>query len=168
MRRTRSPTRRSARGSNEACDAFLVLDCGPASRRGRFAASTVRDDVGSARVSSSRLVERTSIRPALTTSNRRTRGSAPPRHELLITWILVLVSVLSWRNEAYYSGGLDAVVVAKALLSVVALVRANSAGGRARQRSSIGIRSLLIIGAYLAVTVLGGWASSALLSSAVL
>jgi len=119
-------------------------------------------------VSSSRLAERVSIRPAVTTSNRRIRGTAPHRRTLLITWILVVVSVLAWRNEAYYSGGLDVVVVAKAVLSVVALVRANSAWARAPQRSPIGIRSLLIIGAYLAVTVLGGWASSTLVSSTVL
>jgi hypothetical protein len=119
-------------------------------------------------VSSSRLAERVSIRPALTASSRRPTGAAPSRRALLVTWTLVVVSVLSWRTEAYYSGGLDAVVVAKALLSVVALLRANSAWARAAHRSSIGVRSLLIVGAYLTVTVLGGWASSTLASSGVL
>jgi hypothetical protein len=109
-----------------------------------------------------------SVRPARTTSSRRARESVPSRRALLVTWTLVVVSLLSWRNEAYYSGGLDAVVAAKALLSVVALLRANSAWARAPHRSSIGVRSLLVVGAYLTVTVIGGWASSALVSSAVL
>lgn len=119
-------------------------------------------------MSGSRLVDRERLRPARGASNADTSRSNPSRVGLVITWTLVVVSVLSWRTEAYYSGGLDAVVVAKALLSVVALARANSAWARATHRSSIGVRSLLVIGAYLTVTVLGGWASSALVSSGVL
>jgi hypothetical protein len=119
-------------------------------------------------MSSSRLAEGVAIRPRLPTPRRRTSVYPPSRGGLLATWTLVIVSVLSWRTEAYYSGGFDAVVVAKALLSVVALVRANSAWARAPHRSSIGVRSVLIIGAYLAVSVLGGWASSEPVSSGVL
>jgi hypothetical protein len=85
-----------------------------------------------------------------------------------MVWTLVVLSVVSWRQEAYYSGGLDAVVVAKAMLSVIALLQANSAWARTPHRSSIGVRSLLFVGGYLVVTVVGGWAASTLLSSAVL
>lgn len=87
---------------------------------------------------------------------------------LTFVWVLLLVSVLPWRVETYYSGGLDGVVVAKAVLNVFVLLLAWSTLSRVTVRYSTGSRPVLIVFAFLAVTVLGGWAAASLVGAAVL
>lgn len=75
---------------------------------------------------------------------------------LVLTCLLLLVSSVAWRRGAFYEGGLDVVVVAKAVLTVVAVAiafltpRAPGAWGRMRAAP------VLWLGAYLAVAVVGG------------
>ena len=82
-------------------------------------------------------------------------------------WSLLVVSLLSWRAAVYYTGGLDPVVLAKSLLSVVAFVLAFALWQSAERRSQIGIRTVSVVSAFLSATILGGWAAGVLLSSVV-
>ncbi|WP_137293329.1 O-antigen ligase family protein [Nocardioides dongxiaopingii] len=97
------------------------------------------------------------------------RSGAPrPRNvRLVLLWSLVLLSVLPWRQGAYFTGGLDPVVLAKSAVGGLTLVCAWFMWGGARRRSDLGITTLAIVGAYLVVTVLGGWAAGSLLPSAI-
>lgn len=87
---------------------------------------------------------------------------------LYVIWTLLLAALLSWRNGVYYSGGLDPTVVAKAALTVLALVLAIDAAYRAAPRSRLGLRSLLLVIAYLVATMFGAVASASIYASAVL
>ena len=75
---------------------------------------------------------------------------------LVFTCLLLVVSSVAWRKGAYYSGGLDAVVVAKGALTVlavlIALMMRRPAGAWAR----MGAAPVLWLGAYLMISILGG------------
>jgi O-antigen ligase/polysaccharide polymerase Wzy-like membrane protein len=81
---------------------------------------------------------------------------------------MVLVGVISWRSDVYYSGGLDPVVAAKAALSLVALALAFLALSETPIRRPVGARTVSLIAVYLVVSMLGAWATGSLMSSAVL
>lgn len=87
-----------------------------------------------------------------------------PRVKLIVIWLLVVLALVAWRNGDYFSGGFDSVVVAKAVLSVGALVLA----ARQALTRDVGARSLCLVGTYVAVATLGGWARGSLFSSVVL
>ena len=86
----------------------------------------------------------------------------------LVCVILLSVSLLNWRLGDYYSGGLDPVVAAKALLSLIALGLSVSLVRAAPTRQWVGLRTVTIAGLYLAATFMGGMANGATSTNAVL
>lgn len=90
------------------------------------------------------------------------------RVRLYLIWLLVLVGLVPWRTEVYYSGGVDPVVAAKGMLAVFALMLAWLAADQAPRRNAVGARSFTIVVAFATTTALGGWATGSLLTSLVL
>ncbi|GAA1426503.1 hypothetical protein GCM10009616_01230 [Microlunatus lacustris] len=75
---------------------------------------------------------------------------------LFLTCLLLIVSSVAWRKGTYYSGGTDAVVVAKAALTVlatsIALTMRRPPGAWSRVRAA----PVLWVGTYLLISVIGG------------
>lgn len=100
------------------------------------------------------------------------RGKAPGLHSWgaavpVLVCLLLVFSLLAWRNGVYYSGGFDGVVVAKAAVGCAALAMAwfsAPAGALDRLRP----RTLVVTGSYLAVSMIGAMASGSLIPSGVL
>lgn len=98
-------------------------------------------------------------------------GAGPTRSQtfrLMCVWVMLLFSVLSWRSGAYYSGGVDPVVAAKAMLSLASLAIAWLTWSASAERREIGARSVLIVSAYLATALLGGSATGTVFASTIL
>ncbi|MBE7189073.1 MAG: hypothetical protein INR67_12375, partial [Jatrophihabitans endophyticus] len=53
---------------------------------------------------------------------------------LYAIWLMLVFSLLAWRNNAYYTGGLDPTVLAKALLGFLAAGLAFDAAARGGAR----------------------------------
>jgi hypothetical protein len=86
---------------------------------------------------------------------------------LHLTVLLLVASVLSWRRGVYFSGALDPVVLAKAVLGCLALGLAVYGLGRATQRVAIGATTVVLAGSYLVVTSIGGWTAGTAFASIV-
>lgn len=99
-------------------------------------------------------------------------ASSRPREilnlRLLLVWTMVLVSVISWRSDTYYSGGLDPVVVAKAALSVLALGLSFLWLPDVGERRTVRARTVVLVCAYLSLSTLGAWAAGPVFASLVL
>lgn len=74
---------------------------------------------------------------------------------LFVVFLLVVLSVVPWRRGAIYSGGVDIVVVAKAVLSFVAFGLAVGVRALGERRPIVGARSLTLLSAITAVSALG-------------
>lgn len=87
---------------------------------------------------------------------------------LFLTWLLLLVSSVAWRRGAFYEGGVDTVVVAKAALTVLAVLLAllmrRPAGSWGRVRAA----PVLWLGGYLLIAVIGGVMNSDAVAAVVL
>lgn len=70
-------------------------------------------------------------------------------------YVLLIVSVIPWRSATIYSGGVDAVVIAKALLAVLALGATVVLAARTRERVAVGIAPAGVIAVALLVSALG-------------
>lgn len=70
-------------------------------------------------------------------------------------YVLLIVSVIPWRSATIYSGGVDAVVVAKALIAVIALGATVALAAKTRERVAVGIAPAGVIAVALLVSVLG-------------
>lgn len=70
-------------------------------------------------------------------------------------YVLLIVSVIPWRSATIYSGGVDAVVIAKALIAVIALGATVALAARTRERVAVGIAPAGVIAIVLLVSVLG-------------
>jgi hypothetical protein len=86
----------------------------------------------------------------------------------LLVCLLLLVSSVAWRKGTYFSGGVDAVVVAKAALSLLALAVAATAPRRGTPWSELAVGPIPWLALYLAITTLSGFLHSEGLPSAVL
>jgi hypothetical protein len=84
-----------------------------------------------------------------------------------LVWALLVAATLPWRKGVYYEGGADSVVVAKALLSLVALMIAVHLAGGARRIVGVPAAPVLLVFVYLAVTVVGGYVHGTLVAAAV-
>jgi hypothetical protein len=73
---------------------------------------------------------------------------------LQLIMILLIVSAISWRRGVYYSGGADVVVVAKAMLTVVALGLAFTLPRPDRRWSQVEVTPVLGMLGYLAIAVI--------------
>lgn len=84
-------------------------------------------------------------------------GALEPRRSAApyIVWLLTLASVVSWRRGVYFSGGLDPVVVIKAVVGLAALAAAAWSFRRGQGRLRAGGRTLAFLMVYVSVSVLG-------------
>jgi hypothetical protein len=82
--------------------------------------------------------------------------------------VLLIVSLLAWRNGDYYAGGLDPVVIAKAAMGLVALVMSAYLLASSPTRYWVGLQTVGLCTAYLATALLGGMANGALFANLVL
>lgn len=78
---------------------------------------------------------------------------------LFVVFLLVMASVIPWRRGSIYAGGLDVVVVAKAVIAVIALGLSAIVYSRARPRGVVGVRTLSLLLAIVAVSSLGAAAT---------
>lgn len=84
-----------------------------------------------------------------------------------LVWTLIIVALLPWRYGVYYTGGVDPVVAAKGLLTLLAAALAWLAWSVTPTRSSIGVRSPLLVACFVAISLVGAAAADTLLASSV-
>ena len=92
----------------------------------------------------------------------------PLRWLLRLSLVLLVISLLSWRKSEYFSGGLDPVVVAKALIEFAAFLAAVLLFTRTDLRRWIKGRTAAVTISYLMVGLVGGMATGNLFSNLVL
>jgi hypothetical protein len=95
-------------------------------------------------------------------------GSSAASPALIGTWFLVVVSVVSWRPDTLFTGGVDPVVIGKALVAVAAFLCAFAIYKRNPVRGRVGIRSLSILLIVVATSCLGALAAGDPMPSLVL
>ena len=71
----------------------------------------------------------------------------------------MVFATVSWRPDTLYSGGLDPVVMAKALLTVVALTVAWNAHEQRRTPQPIRTLPVWFLLAYLSIATFGAWST---------
>jgi hypothetical protein len=77
------------------------------------------------------------------------------------------VGIIPWRQKTYFSGGLDPVVAAKAVIGLAALTLSGIQALRRPPRVAVGGRTITLATCYLTITVVGGWSAGTLLPSLV-
>ncbi len=97
-----------------------------------------------------------------------TRGHSRAEIGAHLVWVLILASTIPWRKNVYYDGGADAVVLGKAALSLLALALAAYLARDGLRRLAVPVAPVLLLVAYLGVTVIGGYASEQLSAALVL
>lgn len=107
-------------------------------------------------------------KPTQLVEARDARADGMSAVRLTTVWLLVVISVVSWRTRQFYAGGVDPVVAAKGVLSLIALVLAGQAVARAPRARAVGARSLCIVTLYALASALGGASVGSLAASAVL
>jgi hypothetical protein len=93
---------------------------------------------------------------------------APHNAAAIFIWIVLIVSVTSWRKGVYFEGAVDAVVIAKAAMQGLAFVIALLLKRAAPRTFPVAGGPLLAVLAVLAVSMVGALSSGATLPSAVL
>ncbi|WP_298749749.1 O-antigen ligase [uncultured Serinicoccus sp.] len=81
--------------------------------------------------------------------------------------IMLVMSVVTWRTQTTYSGGVDAVVAAKALLGLLTLALAWAARVSTRTPQPMGNAVVWIVLVYVAVSTFGAWTDGGLRVSGV-
>lgn len=84
-----------------------------------------------------------------------------------VVWALLIAGTIPWRKGVYFEGGLDFVVLAKAVLSILAMVLAIHLSHDARGLGSVPIGPPVTILLYLSVTVIGGYAHGTFTAAAI-
>lgn len=105
----------------------------------------------------------TAGRTALRSSSAVTRSVTP-----FFVGVLLIAATVSWRNSVYYAGGLDSVVIAKAVLVMLALLLAWSARQRCAHPLPVGTRTMWLLVAYCAVSTFGAWSAGEVVPTFVL
>lgn len=85
-----------------------------------------------------------------------------------VIFLLVIGAAVTWRAGVFYEGGLDIVVVGKAIVSLVALRLAWQSSARQSMRRVVGNRSGWLLVAYLSCSILGSWAGGSITPTLVL
>lgn len=86
-----------------------------------------------------------------------------------LCWSLVLVGLIPWRSGEYFTGGLDPVVIAKALLSLLALGAAFMVWTQTPHvRAPAGLWTVVIMSLYLVASMFGSWDAGTLIPSFIL
>jgi hypothetical protein len=83
-------------------------------------------------------------------------------------WLLAVVSVVSWRRGAIFEGGIDGVVVAKAVVAVIAAGAAFLLWRSTSDRRALSPVPALLIGAIVVVSLVGAVLAGHLVPNAVL
>ena len=81
--------------------------------------------------------------------------------------MLLIAATIPWRRNVFYEGGADPVVLAKAGISLVALTTAAWTFYRTPHRHPVPAIPVLLVFAYLAITLVGGMANQDLSAAAV-
>jgi hypothetical protein len=105
----------------------------------------------------------TSVRP-----ERAPRRTVTSRSTTYWVCVLLVLATVSWRPDTFYSGGLDAVVIAKALLSILALTMAWNTRLACSEPQPVRISAVWFLLAYVAIATFGAWSTSDVVPSAVL
>lgn len=101
---------------------------------------------------------------------RHRDGRAPVLDRIVVVTVLfflVLISVVPWRSEEIYSGGVDVVVLAKAAISLVTAGAAAALSLRTRVRSPVGLGPAVVIFFALLISLLGSAVAGNLMATAV-
>lgn len=85
-----------------------------------------------------------------------------------LAFLLLVSATVTWRAGVFYEGGVDAVVVGKAAMSLVALSIAWHASQQVPSRRRVGNRSMWLLVAYLSCSMFGSWAAGTSLPTLVL
>lgn len=85
-----------------------------------------------------------------------------------LVWFLVLASLISWRRDVFFSGSLDPVVIAKAIVGGAAFLLAIFAPTRTSVRAPIGAAAIVIVVFYVATSLVGGYAAGNSIPAAVI
>lgn len=72
--------------------------------------------------------------------------------------LLLVFATVSWRQKVFFDGGLDPVVMAKALLTGLALLLALHARLNCGRPNPIGSRTVILLLLFVTVSTFGGWA----------
>ncbi|GAA1831310.1 O-antigen ligase family protein [Agromyces salentinus] len=83
-------------------------------------------------------------------------------------WLLLVVSVVSWRPGVLFTGGVDPVVIAKAAVGLTAVIGAVIVTRTVRRHGRVGARSLVLLLIVVAVSSVGAIAAGDATSSLVL
>lgn len=97
-----------------------------------------------------------------------TRGNSSFSRAIVGTWFLVVLSVVSWRPDALFDGGVDIVVVGKALVALTAFGCAVFIYMRAPSHARLGPRSTLLLLIVVALSCIGALATGDVMPSLVL
>lgn len=120
-------------------------------------------DATAAAVASTVMSSLASVRP-----ERVPRRAGARRSTTYWVCLLLVLATVSWRPDTLYSGGLDAVVVAKAVLSIVALTMAWNTRLASSERQPVRTAAVWFVLAYVAIATFGAWSTSDVAPSAVL
>lgn len=77
------------------------------------------------------------------------------RWDLTAVWLLVVVSVVSWRQGVIFSGGLDPFVIGKATVAVLGLAGAVRLWRHSTERRPVGAFLLILVSVLVSVSLLG-------------
>jgi hypothetical protein len=93
---------------------------------------------------------------------------APRSAAVLVVWLLVFASVVSWRKGVLYSGGSDPVVVAKAVVAVCGALAAIVLWRTAPSRRALSPFPVLLVVAIVGVSLIGSIQAGAFAANVVL
>ncbi|MEU1971940.1 O-antigen ligase family protein [Microbacterium sp. NPDC019599] len=95
----------------------------------------------------------------------------PTRHRVVIVgllFLLVILSVIPWRSDTIYQGGVDAVVIAKAVVALITLAGALTLAVNTKVRIPIGLGPAGVLSAVVFLSLLGAVVAGNGLSTVVL
>ncbi|WP_159611321.1 O-antigen ligase family protein [Glutamicibacter sp. JC586] len=105
--------------------------------------------------------------PRLHRRGRRTQR-IPRQWQLTLMWILLVFSVVAWRQGALFTGGVDSVVILKALLQSSILCWVVLLNLWSSERQLVGVRSIMLVAPTLALSIVGALAEGNLMASAII
>jgi hypothetical protein len=82
-------------------------------------------------------------------------------------WLLLVGGSVSWRQKVYFDGDLDPVVLAKAVVTGLAMLLCLHARLNCSQPNPIGRRTMTLVAAFVAFATFGGWAAGDGVSAAI-
>ncbi|QIG38802.1 hypothetical protein G5T42_04305 [Microbacterium sp. 4R-513] len=98
-------------------------------------------------------------------------ASRPSRQRIVavaILFVLLILSVIPWRSDTIYQGGVDSVVVAKAIIAVFTLAFAMVLYARTRVKIPVGLGPAVVLGIVLLLSLLGSLVSGYSASTSVI